>query len=211
MRTEWTHADGRSLAVVHLSREVRGLCFFETGDEQPALKECRFVSRELVTDPEAILADWNPGVAAIATPLLRALPIGSLRRELMADGTDDESDPEVSWYNTKTRETHTEKFPMHFRRPQNREAAILRARVAVRYEELVREGSPSPTKQIADDFFEGDLAKAKNVVHNARRSGLLSEANPGQVGGVATDMAKQLLAVADVSDTLRDRIFGEDN
>ena len=183
MDAEWTHAKGRSLAVVNLTRDLRALVFFETGDDGVTVKEVRVLSRELVTNPRVLLREWEPGVAYIATPQIRMLPLGDLRQELMAlqkpSGVQ-----EVTSYNVKDRTTQV--GGLSFRRPQDLEAAIQRANVAIRYEQLILEGEPAPTQRIAREFFGNDETKARNVVSAARRSGLLTEATPGQPGGRTT-------------------------
>lgn len=183
MDTDWTHAKGRSLAVVKLTRDLRALVFFETGDDGVTVKEVRVLSRELVTNPRVLLREWEPGVAHVATPQMRMLSLGDLRQELMARQKPS-GVQEVTSYNVKERTTQVGR--LSFRRPQDLEAAIQRANVAIRYEQLILEGVPAPTQRIATEFFGGDETKARNVVSAARRAGFLTEATPGQPGGRTT-------------------------
>lgn len=81
-----------------------------------------------------------------------------------------------------------------FRRPQDRQAAIERCAVAIRYEELTYQGKDNPTQVIAQEMFNGDIVRARNVVAAARQSDWLTPALPGRAFGEATAKALRFRA-----------------
>ncbi len=173
----------KALAKAPLPGGLIALVFFDLTSGEPRAKEVRVLSAERVPPGKELLRDWEPGEGHVPTSTLRSVPLVSMRQELMKEQAEGHEMFEA--YDVKAgRKVKVPGFA--FRRPQDQRAAIERAKVAIRYEELILKGEAEPTRQIGDEFFQGDTTKARNVVAAARKAGFLTSPPPGTAGGRTT-------------------------
>lgn len=122
----------------------------------------------------------------ITAELLRSVPIGGLRDELVRRARKRASSPKLraryrSW---------AEDFAAQ-PRPGSRGRDLTEyALVASAYVDAL--GRRAPIQEVAN-LFHLSVSQARNLVWHAREKGLLTESSPGRAGGVLTPLAIELL------------------
>lgn len=173
----------KAVAQTLMPGGLMALVFFDLSGGEAWAKEVRVVPAERVSGVRKLLSEWEPGEGYVSSSVLRSVPLVAMKQELMKEHAPNPQRFEA--YDVKSK--RRVEVPGHaFRRPQDRQAAIERARVAIRYEELVMSGEPEPTRRIGVELFDGDSVKARNVVSAARKAGLLTGSTPGSSGGRTT-------------------------
>ncbi|MDC3376850.1 hypothetical protein OAV85_02465 [Candidatus Nanopelagicales bacterium] len=173
----------KALAQAPVGDGLMALVFFDLSGGEAMAKEVRLLPTARASSARKLLSDWEPGEGRVSSSVLRSVPLVAMRQAIMREQALHSQMFEAYDVRSKRR---VEVPGYEFRRPQDRQAAIERAQVAIRYEELVLNGEPEPTRRIGDEFFDGDSVKARNVVAAARKAEFLTSSAPGTAGGRTT-------------------------
>ena len=165
----------------------------------PVPKEVRLVPSASV-DSELDLAEalqkWDaidgPAVSGVH---LRALNLGAVTRDYVANvqrvrkvQDDLGFDPEIL-----IQLDLEQGKAWGFKRAADFRAAVTRASAAMVYVGAASQGEAKPVVVVANELFDGDVARARSSLAQARKKGYLLGGKPGRVGGEISDDALNLV------------------
>jgi len=139
---------------------------------------------------------------------LRALPLGELlaeARRLAGQGATEEKAPRPAGKLTRPGEIHLRPFLADERKRGTRRPKSDYAWLAYEYVALLERGITTPAKHIAETYGGGSAALWANRISKARDLELLTKEGTTTAGGELTDLAWELLGLAEFDDDETDR------